>query len=192
MGMSDDKGLFWNSQGGDRLYDADSFEKWIKKFFTTGVFSGDLEVTAGTGMSVSIASGYVNVNGKIKLFEDDTVLTLSMADSTNPRIDTVVIERNDNNREITAKIVMGTPSAIPAPVAPIRTDTVYQLVVAEIYVAAGVTQILNSNITMKKSDPTLCGIITGTVAQNQMVFSTQDLTPGESELADGTVYFVYV
>lgn len=191
MGMSDDKGLFWNSQGSDRLYDADSFEKWIKKFFTTGVFSGDLEVTAGTGMSVSMAPGYVNINGKIKLFEDDTDFTLSMADGTNPRIDTVVIERNDDNREITAKIVTGTPSAIPSPTAPVRTDTIYQLVVAEIYVAAGATSITSANITRKVDDNSVCGVITGTVANNQLSYGDTDLTAGESELADGTFYFVY-
>ena len=191
MGMSDDKGLFWNSQGGDRLYDADSFEKWIKKFFTTGVFSGDLEVTAGAGMSVSMAPGYVNINGKIKLFEDDTDFTLSMADGTNPRIDTVVIERNDDNREIAAKIVTGTPAAEPTPTAPVRTTTIYQLVVAQIYVAAGATSITDANITRKVDDNSVCGVVTGTVANNQLSYGDTDLTAGESELADGTFYFKY-
>jgi len=191
MGMSDNKGLFWNSQGGDRLYDADSFEKWIQKFITTGVFAGDLEVTAGTGMVVNMAPGYVNINGKIMLFEESTELAISMADGTSPRIDTVVIERNDNNREITAKIVTGTPAAEPTPTAPVRTTTIYQLVVAQIYVAAGATSITDANITRKVDDNSVCGVITGTASNNQLSYGSEDLTPGTSELADGTFYFVY-
>lgn len=199
--MADDnKGLFWNSQNNDRLYDANSMGKWLAKFFTTGVFAGDFQVTPGTGMRVVMSPGYVNIanptsaiaGGKVRLFEGSTTLELNMAHSSSPRIDTVVLERNDDEREITAKIVTGTPSAHPVAIAPVRTDTIYQLVIAEIYVDPGVSVIDSSKITRKCADSSVCGIITGTVAQNQMVFSTQDLTPGESELADGTVYFVYI
>lgn len=196
----DDTGFFWNSQGGDRLYNAESFGKWLSKFFTAGVFTGDCEVTAGTGMKVIMAPGYVNINnpdaanpgGKVRLFEADTELTIEMADASNPRIDTVVIERNDNNREITAKIVKGTANASPVATPPVRTGSIYQLVVAEIYVAAGATSITNANITRTVTDNTRCGVVTGTVANNQIMFGTEDLTPGVSELADGTVYFRYI
>ena len=48
-------GFFWNSRGGDRKYEADSFSDWLKRFFTTGVFNGDLFVQAVTGMTISVA-----------------------------------------------------------------------------------------------------------------------------------------
>lgn len=190
--LDDSKGLFWDSQGGDRKYNASSFERWLSKFFTTGVFAGDCEVTAGeSGLSVVMASGYANTNGKVRFFDDSTILTLATADGYNPRIDTVVIERNDNNREITVKIVTGTPSATPVPVAPIRTGSIFQLVIAEIYVDVGATSISEENITRTVTDETRCGVVTGTVANNQIMYGTEDLTPGVSELANGTFYFVY-
>ena len=197
---TDNKGLFWNSQNNDRLYDADSIGKWLAKFFTTGVFAEDFQVTPGTGMRVVMAPGYVNIinpmsaiaGGKVRLFENDTTLELNMAHSSSPRIDTVVIERNDDERDISAKIVTGTPAANPIAVAPVRTDTIYQLVIAEIRVDAGVNSIESNKITRKCADNNLCGIITGTVSNNQITYGTEDLTPGVSELADGTVYFVYV
>lgn len=201
ISTNDDKGLFWNSQGGDRKYDADSMGKWLSKFFTGGVFAEDCKVTAtGNGLQVSMATGYVNVNnpnassngGKVRLFEAPVVLDLEMADAIRPRIDTVVIERNDNERTITAKIITGTPAVTPLPVDPVRTEAIYQLVVAEVYVAAGATSITNANITRTVTDNTRCGVVTGTVANNQITYGTEDLTPGVSELADGTVYFVYV
>lgn len=198
---NDDKGFFWNSQGGDRKYNAESFGKWLSAFFTTGVLTGDCDVTAqGNNMKVIVAPGYVNINnpdaanpgGKVRLFESDTELTVEMADNINPRIDTVVVERNDNNREVVLKVVKGTAAADPVAKAPVRNGSVYQLVLAEIYVAAGVTTISNSNITMKRADPTVCGIITGAVTNNQILYGTTDLIAGTSELPDGTIYFVYV
>lgn len=196
---NDDKGLFWNSEGSDRLYDANSLGKWLAKFFTTGVMPGDFEVTPVNGLTVSMAEGYVNINnpnsanpgGKVRLFDEPTEFTLTMASSLYPRIDTIVIERNETDREITAKVVMGTAAETPAPVAPVRTSSVYQLVIAEIYVDVGATSLSSEDITMKRADASVCGIITGTVANNQILAGTTDLEPGVSELADGTFYFVY-
>lgn len=191
MATNDEKGLFWNSQGGDRKYDADSFEKWITKFFTTGVFAGDLMVTPSTGLKVSMASGYVNIKGKVRFFEDDTEITLDIADSVNPRIDTIVIERNDNNREIIVKNITGTPAAIPTATAPVRTSTIYQLIIAEVYVSAGATSLTSANITRKVDDDSVCGVVKGTLSNNQLTYGNTDLTAGESELADGVFYFKY-
>lgn len=197
---NDNYGLFWNSQGGDRKYDADSFGRWASKFMTTGVFTGDCEVTPKTNaMAVYVAPGFINIinenaldkNAKILILDEQKELVLDMADSLNPRIDTVVIERNDNERMMTVKIVTGTPAATPTPTAPIRTDTLYQLVLAQVYVAAGATSITSDKITMKRDDPTVCGIITGTVFNDQITYGTTDLIPGVSELADGTFYFVF-
>ena len=195
----DEKGLFWNSDGDDRLYDANSLGKWLSRFFTTGVFPGDFEITPVSGMTLSMAPGYVNINnpdsanpgGKVRLFEDDTELTIETAHTVYPRIDTVVIERNDNNRDITVKVIMGTASATPTPTAPVRTSSVYQLVLAEIYVAAGTVSIGADDITMKRTDDSVCGIVTGTVTNNQIYYGNTDLTPGVSELADGAFYFMY-
>lgn len=195
----DEKGLFWNSENSDRLYDANSLGKWLSKFFTTGVMPGDFEVTVTNGLTVSMAAGYVNINnpnsanpgGKVRVFDSATSFTLSMASSLNPRIDTIVLERNDTDREITAKVVTGTPAETPSPVAPVRNSSVYQLVIAEILVPTGATSITDENITMKRADSSKCGIITGTVSNNMILIGTQDLEEGVSELADGVVYFVY-
>lgn len=59
--------MFYNSKNGDRKYDAESFEHWLKKFFTTGVFTGDMQTVANDDMTVSLKKGYVNVEGKVKV-----------------------------------------------------------------------------------------------------------------------------
>lgn len=172
MAMADSYGLFWNSDSGDRKYDAQSFEKWLKKFFTSGVFEGDLQVLASSGMTVQVQTGYSNVNGKVGLFESATNVTLSAANSRYPRIDTIIIERNDANRVIQIDKVTGAYTGEnPQPTAPIWDETqgIYQLVLAQIYVGAGVSSISQEDITDKRTDTNVCGYIAGTV--NEMDFS---------------------
>ena len=163
--MANEHGLFWNSQNGDRVYDANDFSEWLKKFYTTGVFNGDLAVTASGGMTVSVSSGYVNIEGKVKFFSTPTTLTIATAGGTYERIDTVVAECNYSDREITVKVVTGAYSASPKATAPIRTAAAYQLVLAEIDVPAGATEITQKNITDMRTDSSVCGLVTGTVSQ---------------------------
>lgn len=163
--MANEHGLFWNSQNGDRVYDANDFSEWLKKFYTTGVFNGDLEVTAAGGMTVSVSSGYVNIEGKVKFFSTPTTLTLATASGTYGRIDTVVAECNYTDREIKLKVVTGAYSVSPTATAPVRTAAAYQLVLAQIDVAAGAAEITQKNITDKRMDSNVCGLVTGTVSQ---------------------------
>ena len=162
-----DHALFYNSVDHDRVYNADSFSDWLKKFFTTGVFTGDLFVSASSSMNVSVGAGYVNVNGKVMIFDAATPLTLEPANGVYPRIDTIVIERNDTDRDITLKVVTGDYANLndPVPTPPVRSGAVYQLVLAQIYVGAGVTEITQANITDTRADSSLCGIVTGTVQE---------------------------
>lgn len=162
--MANEYGLFWNSVSSDRLYDADSFSEWLRKFFTTGVFNGELQVLASSGMDVTVQTGYANIDGKVRFFDTATTFTLAPASGTYPRIDTIVVERNDTDREITIKYVQGTYSGnTPVPTAPVRAAGVYQIVLAQIYVAVGATEIAQGNITDTRADNTLCGWVVGTV-----------------------------
>ena len=164
--MGDTHGFFWNSVGKDRIYDADSFENWLKKFYTTGVFVDDLQVTVSDALKVSVSAGYCNVDGKVQMFSDATELAIATGNSTYPRIDNIVVERNDSDRDITLKVVQGTSTSTTA-VAPTRTWTsaVKQLVLAQVSVPAGATSITAENITDTRANKSLCGIVAGTVDQ---------------------------
>lgn len=168
MAIADSYGLFWHSDNGDRKYNADSMERWLKKFFTSGVFEGDLQVRESSGMTVAIQPGYCNLFGKVGLYEVVNGITLDAANSRYPRIDTIVVERNDTDRIISLKKVTGTYSGDnPQPTARVWDETqgIYQLVLAQIYVGAGVSSITQANITDKRADSSVCGYITGTVKE---------------------------
>lgn len=163
--MADEHGLFWNSVNGDRDYDAESMTEWLKKFFTTGVFKDDLFVTSAGSMDISVSTGYTNINGKVRFFDTSTYFTIEASNSTYPRIDTVVIERNDTDRIISMKIVTGLYTGEnPTPTAPVRENNIYQIVLAKIYIGAGVTKLTQSNITDTRTDTSICGYIAGTAA----------------------------
>lgn len=156
-------GFFWDSNNGDRTYNSESFEIWLRKFFTSGVFQNELQVTENGRMSVNVSAGYANCNGKVKMFSAQS-LTIEAASSTYPRIDTAVVERNDADRTFYLKVVKGAYNGqSPVATAPVRTGGVYQLVLAEIRVNAGATSISGWNITDKRPDSTVCGWVTGTV-----------------------------
>lgn len=156
---------FYNSENGDRKYDADSFSDWLRKFFTSGVFTGDLQVTSTNSMTVQVSNGYCNVEGKVRNFEGSTSLLIDNANPTYNRKDIIVVERNDAERNITIKAITGDYSTDPVAPSPVREGGIYQLVLAEIYVAAGATSIPQSVITDKRADKTVCGIVAGTVEE---------------------------
>lgn len=164
MAVSSSKVYFYNSDNGDRVYDADSFSDWLLKFFTTGVFQNDLYVQAMTGMNVMVNTGYCNIKGKVRDFDEVQELTISPAHSQYPRIDAIVVERNDTDRDITVKYVQGQISgATPSAPTMQRNTLVYQICLAQIYVNAGVTSITQANITDTRPDSDLCGWVMSTV-----------------------------
>lgn len=154
---------FYDSENGDRTYNADSFSNWLGKFFRTGVFQNELQVTSTTGMNIMVGSGYACIDGKTKIF-GDTQFTIAPASSTLPRIDTVVVERNDIDRDFTLKLITGEYSGeTPQPTAPVRDGGIYQIVLAQIYVEAGIVSIYQTDITDTRPDDDLCGWVVGTV-----------------------------
>jgi hypothetical protein len=120
--------------------------------------TNDLTVSqSGTpAMSVSIAAGwavivgdYTTNMGAYVAFNDATVTaTITTADATNPRIDRVCLTVNDSAytgaiNNVAVNIVAGTPAG--SPVAP--STPVNSISLATVAVGAGVTTIINANIT---------------------------------------------
>jgi hypothetical protein len=163
--MSLEHAFFYKSVNGDRVYDDASFEHWLKKFFTSGVFLNDLQVTANDDMTVTVCAGYVNADGKVKIFESATPLIIETAGASYPRIDSIVLERNDTERDILLKVIKGGYSSEPVAHTPVRQDGVYQLVIAQILVNAGAVKVTQADITDTRSNTELCGIVAGAVEQ---------------------------
>lgn len=158
---ADEYGYFFNSSGGDRTYAAESFENWLKPFFTTGVFQGSLQVTAQDtpDMSVRVSSGFANLEGKACRFSNDSSLVISTASGAYDRIDTIVVRRDNTERTISLEVVTGETGTDPQPTAPVQNADIWEIVLAEVFVGVGVTEITGAVITDKRMDTDVCGYV---------------------------------
>lgn len=158
------KSGFFNSVNHDRTYDASDVARFLKKFFTNGIFNNSLQVTANNNMTVSVATGQANIEGYG--YENDSSLTLDItdADSELSRIDSVILRLDLSNRQITVQILEGNSSSSPSQPTIIRTGNIYDLRLANILVSAGATRIITENITDTRFGAD-CGNVVGAVQQ---------------------------
>lgn len=128
-------------------------------FNTTGIIgSSSLAVTAqgSPNMTVNVATGWAAIVGTTQsnmgvytIYNDaTTVLTITTADATNPRIDKIVATVNDayytgSTNNVVFTVLAGTPASSPtAPATPANSISL-----ATIAVAAGTSTISTGNIT---------------------------------------------
>lgn len=156
---------FFNSKGGDRKYNASHWADYFKPLFTSGVFNGDLQVTANGNMSVTLAAGYAWLIGYGYHNTEPLVVDLEVASGNLNRYDAIKIKLDLSARTITAYADKGGNAATPARPTNTRSDTVYEITVAEVYVAAGTTAITQSMITDTRMNNAKCGWVAGAVDQ---------------------------
>ena len=142
----------------DRTYNAEDYSDNLAVIISNGVLrstNDDLKVTA-SGLNLTVNAGRAWINGHY--YNNTTAYSLPAI--TTPtggsRIDRVVL-RLDNTitgRTISIQYLQGT--AATSPVAPdlTRTDTIYELCLAEITVTANA---VNVSVTDTRSDTDLCG-----------------------------------
>ena len=148
---------FFNSVNGDRKYNADQMSEFFRGIVTEGVFQnldGGLAVSAGSGMSVNVATGRAIINWKWVENDDILALTIPAASSTYGRIDAVVLNYNETYRRVTIIVKAGTASASPTAPSMTRAGGVYQMALAYVNVPANATSV---TVTDKRADSTVCG-----------------------------------
>jgi hypothetical protein len=143
---------FYNSQNGDRTYDATDISSIFDGIINDGVFMsiGDaFIVSAANGMQVTVGSGRAWFNHTWTYNSVALLLTIEPAEIVLNRIDTVVLEINASEevRANSIKVIKGTPASNPVAPTLINTELVHQYPLADIYVGANVTEIIPANIT---------------------------------------------
>jgi len=163
-----EKSSFFNSVSHDRTYKAEDWAEYFASFIGNGVFplpSTGLQVVVSSGMDVTLKAGKAWINGYFYNNTGDLTVSLDTADGQLNRIDRVVIRWDLTNRTIISAVKSSPFSASPTAPALQRDADIYELAVADIYVGAGVTAITQSNITDKRLDTSLCGIVAAVVDQ---------------------------
>ena len=162
---------FFNSVNGDRLYNAEDIGNYFVKLISDGVFQSpenNLQVTASTDMTVSVAPGWGFI--ACHWLNSDTYRSLTL-NGSNPslnRIDRIVLRLDRANRCMEIGILTGTPAGIPTAPALTRTSNgIYELSLAQIYVAAGATAITENDITDERGNGSVCGYVTSLLGNGE-------------------------
>ena len=122
----------------DRAISSAPLRKLTKKLFSDGVLpnpSTNMQVTAVSGATVKILNGFALCNGCMKLQETDLEIILPTSDASLDRIDTVVLRLDDNDdvRACEFYVVSGTAASTPQAPALTKTDSIYEIGLANIY-----------------------------------------------------------
>lgn len=152
----------------DRVYLAEHFAKYFSNLVGNGVFGGksnELIVLQKEqpDMSVRVLSGYGYINGYFYENDDELSLPIDVADGVLSRIDAIVLRLSKVNREIRLTVKKGVAASIPVAPSVVRNDDFYELQLAQIYVRAGTSSIIQSNITDKRLDSNVCGFVVAAI-----------------------------
>lgn len=148
----------------DFEYLAEDLRKW-NYVYTTGVFpeENQLKTTTNNDMSVTVSSGFILLNdgngGLMQWLATDEPVQIATAHGSLHRIDAITMQWDKVNNTTNLYSKLGSPSATPTAPIPQRDETMYEAIIATVYVPAGSTVVASGNITDKRPDPTVCGYI---------------------------------
>lgn len=156
---------FFNSvEGDERVYEAQQFAEYFAQFLSSGLYHQDgqpnLKVYADANRKVRVESGSSIIRGHMYKNDSNLLLDISPSHATLDRIDRVVLRYDGTiaNRYIKLFVVTGEASASPVPPALIRTNDVYELSLAQIFVGANTGNIDSSDITDERFNQDVCGL----------------------------------
>ncbi|MBR0428197.1 MAG: hypothetical protein IJK18_08385 [Clostridia bacterium] len=162
-----------NEQSGemedDRLYEAQIFRDYFRKFLSNGVYFGtyknygenSMKVSLDTGLTLKVAKGCGIIEGVDYENESDRLITLDRPASGN-RVDRVVVQMNSSlDTRMTKLIVKQGTGTTPAELT--RTDNVYEICLAEVMVKS-TSNIADGDIVDTRLDTTLCGIVNSLIS----------------------------
>ena len=158
----------------DRKYNANDYSDNLAVIISNGVLrsgNDDLRVTA-SGMSCTVAAGRAWINGKYYYNDAPKTFTAVTAPAGGSRWDRIML-RLDNSvaeRSIALRYVQGTAADSPTKPEPVRSDSVFELVLADIFVGTNATSV---TVTDTRSDASICGWVYSVVGDNSF-FATLD------------------
>lgn len=158
-----EKSGFFNSSGGDRIYDATDFAAYFGCLASNGIFyqtTDNLKVSPAIGMNITVQPGMAWMNGYSYRNTTPLDLVIATADGVNPRIDRVVIRWSNLERTI----ALGVPVATPIAVNLTRNNELFELGIADITVPKGVVSITADYISDTRLNTNLCGLVNSLVS----------------------------
>ena len=147
----------------DREYTAAEFADMFSLYLTNGIRNGgdNLRVAADNGLFVRVLPGDAMINGYFyKLLDDGRLFQIERNFVGGTRVDRIVLRldlRQDEGRRISLELKRGDTSLT-------RNNEIWELALADISVPLNFTALTQAQITDRRLDPSLCGLIHSLVA----------------------------
>ena len=147
----------------DREYTAAEFAEMFSLYLTNGIRNGgdNLRVVADNGLVVRVLPGDAIINGYFyKLLDDGRVFQIERNVSSSSRVDRIVLRldlRQDNGRKISLELKHGAVDLT-------RNNEIWELALADVSVPLNFTNLTQAQITDRRLDASLCGLIHSLVA----------------------------
>jgi hypothetical protein len=161
------KSGFFNSNGGDRVYNATDFAEYFGNLVSNGIFykvEDNLKVKAATGMNITVQPGSAWINGYNYINTTPLDFVIATANGVNPRVDRVVVRWDNVGRAITLAVKTGVPASVPSAPDLTRTADIYELGIADVLVSKGVVVVTSDAITDTRLNTNLCGLVNSLVS----------------------------
>lgn len=156
----------------DRTYNANDYCDNLAVVISNGVLrsiNDDLRVTA-SGMVTTVAPGRAWINGRF--YHNDTPFSFAAvtAPTGGARYDRVFLRLDTDiaTRSIELVYREGTAANNPEKPAPVRNGSIYELVLADIYIGTNATSVI---VTDTRADVNLCGWVYSTSGDNSFFTS---------------------
>ena len=176
----------------DRSYNSDDLRSYFHLLFSDGVFAnpstGLQVVSSEQDMSVSVLPGHINIQGALGIEETTRTIVFESAGTVYDRIDSVVARLNTNHdyRKIDLYVIKGAESSNPIAPELKRAGGVYELRLANVFIAKNTTSISAERITDTRLISSDCGIVT---ANPQAIDTTSIFNQYQAAL-DDYIHFV--
>lgn len=109
-----------------------------------------VQATGPASAAVDVLPGAALVEGGLYLSDATETLAVAANSSGNPRIDTVILRKDDIAQTIRLVVKQGTPAVTPTPPALTQTaGTMWEIPIADIAVANGFVSIANADLTSR-------------------------------------------
>lgn len=186
--MAESSGFF-PSFNGDRRYFTSFFAEYFADFIGNGIYpnpSTMCQVLANNDMTITVKPGNGYINGFKYKNTSDLIKNIDIADGVLKRIDRVVLRHTVLDREIKAYIKKGTFAS--SPVAPTlqRDADMWELGIADIYIANGAVSISQASITDLRLNNDFCGVVHGMIDQVDTTTIFNQFQAWYLETVDGT------
>ena len=159
---------FFNSISGDRVYNADDVNTFLEGLISpSGIYANlddMLQVTAGSGVAVEVGAGKAQVKHHWFRSTAAESIALAPAHQVLNRYDAVVLRLDLTERSVGFAVITGTAATTPTAPAIIRNDSFWDLRLANVYIPAGASRVLQTNIQDTRLTAE-CGLITGLITQ---------------------------